>query len=82
MNLFLRLSDNAARVVKTLEDTNQMQDSILAASNKVIAQQDRLLESSSLLGQALDNSKDSVKNMLDEFRYFSIFLANSFYKLK
>ena len=80
MNLFLRLSDNAARVVKTLEDTNQMQDSILAASNKVIAQQDRLLESSSLLGQALDSSKDSVKNMLDEFRYFSIFLAISFSK--
>jgi len=63
------LSDNAARVVKTLEDTNEMQDSILAASNKVIAQQDRLLESSSLLGQALDNSKDSVRHMLEEFRY-------------
>lgn len=70
MILFLlhRLTDNSIKVVQTLEDTNELQDAILEAQRKSLAQQERLLESSSQLGLALDMSKDNVKDMLDEFR--------------
>jgi len=54
------LSENSNRVVKTLEDTNELQDYILEAQKKSLAQQERLLESSSLLGQALDTSKSII----------------------
>jgi hypothetical protein len=58
------------KVVQTLEDTNELQDAILEAQRKSLFQQERLLESSSQLGIALDMSKDNVKDMLVEFRYF------------
>jgi hypothetical protein len=58
------------KVVQTLEDTNELQDAILEAQRKSLFQQERLLESSSQLGIALDMSKDNVKDMLEEFRYF------------
>lgn len=54
--------------MQTLEDTNELQDAILEAQRKSLAQQERLLESSSQLGLALDMSKDNVKDMLEEFR--------------
>ena len=57
------------KVVQTLEDTNELQDAILEAQRKSLFQQERLLESSSQLGIALDMSKDNVKDMLEEFRY-------------
>lgn len=69
-NLFYRLTDNSMKVVQTLEDTNELQDAILEAQRKSLFQQERLLESSSQLGIALDMSKDNVKDMLEEFRYF------------
>ena len=56
------------KVVQTLEDTNELQDAILEAQRKSLSQQERLLESSSQLGIALDLSKDNVKDMLEEFR--------------
>jgi hypothetical protein len=56
------------KVVQTLEDTNELQDAILEAQRKSLSQQERLLESSSQLGIALDMSKDNVKDMLEEFR--------------
>jgi hypothetical protein len=54
--------------VQTLEDTNQLQDSILDAQRKSLAQQEQLLQSSSMLSQALDGSKEDVRDMLEEFR--------------
>lgn len=69
-NLFYRLTDNSMKVVQTLEDTNELQDAILEAQRKSLFQQEQLLESSSQLGIALDMSKDNVKDMLEEFRYF------------
>ena len=70
-----RLTDNSIKVVQTLEDTNELQDSILEAQRKSLAQQERLLESSSQLGLALDMSKDNVKDMLEEFRYISLLVC-------
>ncbi|KZS17213.1 Uncharacterized protein APZ42_016809 [Daphnia magna] len=67
-NTVAKLTDNSIKVVKTLEDTNELQDAILEAQRKSLFQQERLLESSSQLGIALDMSKDNVKDMLDEFR--------------
>ena len=56
------------KVVQTLEDSNELQDHILDAQRKSLLQQEQLLQSSSLLSQTLDISKDNVKEMLDEFR--------------
>ena len=67
--MLCRLTDNSIKVVQTLEDTNELQSSILEAQRKSLAQQERLLESSSQLGLALDMSKDNVKDMLEEFRF-------------
>ncbi len=67
-SFFYRLTDNSMKVVQTLEDTNELQDAILEAQRKSLSQQERLLESSSQLGIALDMSKDNVKDMLEEFR--------------
>ena len=75
MSLNSRLTDNSIKVVQTLEDTNELQDSILEAQRKSLAQQERLLESSSQLGLALDMSKDNVKDMLEEFRYISLLVC-------
>ncbi len=55
-------------MVHTLEDTNQLQDSILAAQRKSLEQQELLLQSSSILSLALDGSKEDVRGMLEEFR--------------
>ena len=57
------------KVVQTLEDSNELQNSILSTQRQSLAQQEKLLESSSMLGQALDTSKSNVKEMLEEFRY-------------
>ena len=65
----IRLAHSSLKVVQTLEDTNQLQDSILEAQKKSLAQQEQLLQSSSMLSQALDGSKEDVRDMLEEFRY-------------
>ena len=75
MSLNSRLTDNSIKVVQTLEDTNELQDSILEAQRKSLAQQEHLLESSSQLGLALDMSKDNVKDMLEEFRFSLHFIV-------
>lgn len=72
--ILFRLTDNSIKVVQTLEDTNELQDAILEAQRKSLIQQERLLESSSQLGLALDLSKDNVKDMLEEFRL--VFIMN------
>ena len=75
MSLNSRLTDNSFKVVQTLEDTKELQDSILEAQRKSLAQQEHLLESSSQLGLALDMSKDNVKDMLEEFRFSLHFIV-------
>lgn len=67
-NTIDRLSQSSHKVVQTLQDTNHLQDSILAAQKKSLEQQQLLLQSSSALTSALDDSKEDVRGMLEEFR--------------
>ena len=67
--IYFRLADNTVKVIQTLENSNELQNSILDKQIHSLSQQEKLLESSSLLGQALDMSENKVKNMLEEFRF-------------
>jgi len=63
-----RLAVNSDAVSKSMEESYKLQDKILHGQQVTIEYQRQLIENGSMLSEALEVSKDNVKQMLQEFK--------------
>jgi len=67
-NTIQRLSTSSAEVAREMEGSIQLQKEIALGQQDSLEYQRQLVENGSFLSQAIEASKDNVKDMLEEFR--------------
>ena len=63
-----RLSSSSATVVKSLEDSSKLQESILEQQKESLEQQKQIALNGTILSKAIETSKANVAAMLSEFK--------------
>ena len=63
-----RLAVSSDQVSRSMQESNKLQDRILQGQHLTMEYQRKLIENGSMLSQALEMSKDNVKQMLAEFK--------------